>query len=87
VEYLHEASGRAKTQLGIDAAFEAIRRFAAKSVSFGAARDAHGVEVRRFEQDVGGRVTDFARRAAHDAGEPEDLVVPVDDDAVFAGVA
>ena len=63
------------------------RRFAAQPVSLRRPGHGHGVEVGGLEQHLGRLVADLARRAAHDAREPEHVIVAVDDDAVLAGVA
>ena len=83
---LHEARRRAKRQVRVNATFESIRRLTAQRVALGRTRDRHRVEVGRLEEYVGGVGADLTRHASHDARQPQDSIVAVDDDAVFAGV-
>ena len=63
----HEARRRSQRALGIDAAFKAVRRFAAQPVSLGGSRDRHRIKEGCLEQDVGGVLGHAAVVATHDA--------------------
>ena len=55
--------------VGVDAPLEARARLAAQLEPLGAAGDAHALEVRRLQEDLGGGVGHLRRGAAHDPGD------------------
>ena len=82
-QQLGEASGRQRSDLGVDATLEAQRRLGVQVQTGRRGCDGCGVPPRHLEHDVGGRRGDLGRCAAHDAGQADDLVVAVDDHPVL----
>ena len=83
-EQLHGAFGVGGDRVGVDAALEARARLAAQLESLGAAGDAHALEVRRLQQDLGGTARHLRRRTAHDPGDGLRHALGVADEEVFA---
>ena len=73
------------TRVGVDAPLEARARLAPQLEPLRAAGDAHGLEVRGLEQDLGGGVGDLGGGAAHDPGERLRRALGVGDEQVGGG--
>ncbi|MFN8036056.1 MAG: hypothetical protein U0V73_08985 [Acidimicrobiia bacterium] len=84
-EELHRAIGRRGHAVRVRPALEPGARLAAQAQAFRALRDPHGLEVRRLEQDLGGRVGDLRRAPPHDAGDRLRGAAGVADEEVLGG--